>query len=86
MSVEDRVDALVQVHRLPCSNRKILQHRHIREEFSVDDSLFYRFARVVCDADRIPRKELFEAWAMALKVHENFPNIVRFAGTYLCAT
>ena len=83
MSIEDQMNSLIAAHRLPCSSRKVLQGRHIKEEFSVDgdndDTLFYRFARVVCRADKIPRKELFEAWGMALQVHENFPSIRRFA-------
>ncbi|OEU11664.1 hypothetical protein FRACYDRAFT_244783 [Fragilariopsis cylindrus CCMP1102] len=36
-------------------------------------SLFDEFARVVCYSKVIPRKELFEAWAMALYVHYYFP-------------
>jgi len=110
MSVKDRIDALIKVHGLPCSPRKVLQGRHATDEFSLygcDDNdedgrrrrredcvdsnnnnndsddhdlcLFYRFARVVCRADKVPRKELFEAWAMALHVHEKFPHIRRFA-------
>jgi hypothetical protein len=35
--------------------------------------LFDDFARVVCKANAVPRKELFEAWAMALYVHHHFP-------------
>jgi hypothetical protein len=36
-------------------------------------SLFDEFARMVCHTAVIPRKELFEAWAMALYVHFFFP-------------
>ena len=36
-------------------------------------SLFDEFARTVCQTKIIPRKELFEAWAMALYVHHYFP-------------
>ena len=34
--------------------------------------IFNRFARSTCHAKAIPRKEIFEAWAMALYVHETF--------------
>ena len=37
-------------------------------------ALFDEFARVVCQTAVIPRKELFEAWAMALYVHFYFPS------------
>jgi hypothetical protein len=42
------------------------------QEFA-SDSLFDQFARVVCQVSVIPRKELFETWAMALYVHQSFP-------------
>lgn len=35
-------------------------------------ALFYEFAQAVCCANVIPRKELFEAWGMALYVHDHF--------------
>lgn len=45
----------------------------------IDDAtaevLFDDFARVVCKANAIPRKELFEAWAMALYVHNHFSSV-----------
>ncbi len=34
--------------------------------------IFNQFARSVCRIKAIPRKEIFEAWAMALYVHETF--------------
>lgn len=33
-----------------------------------DDTLFHRIARVVCEAECLPRKELFESWAVARRV------------------
>ena len=30
-----------------------------------DETLFHRVARVLCEADCIPRKELFESWEVA---------------------
>jgi hypothetical protein len=38
-----------------------------------DEGLFEEFAQAVCLANTIPRKELFEAWGMALYVHDHFP-------------
>ena len=37
-----------------------------------DDTLFHRVARVVCSADCLPRKELFESWAVARRVRRRF--------------
>jgi hypothetical protein len=37
-----------------------------------DDTLFHRLARVVCEADCLPRKELFESWAVARRVRRRF--------------
>lgn len=37
-----------------------------------DDTLFHRVARVVCEADCLPRKELFESWAVARRVRRRF--------------
>jgi hypothetical protein len=56
-------------------------YRHQDDDDENDDddedehyaSLFDEFARVVCYSKVIPRKELFEAWAMALYVHYYFP-------------
>ena len=67
--------------------KKILEARHADREFhgnydmqagseDGDDyylSLFDEFARTVCQTAMIPRKELFECWAMALYVHFHFP-------------
>lgn len=41
--------------------------RHTRARFT-GDSLFARIARTVCDAECLPRKELFEAWEVARRV------------------
>lgn len=37
-----------------------------------DDTLFHRVARAVCEAECLPRKELFEAWAVARRVRRRF--------------
>ena len=36
------------------------------------ESLFDRVARVVCEADCLPRKELYESWQVARHVHRRF--------------
>ena len=36
------------------------------------DTLFDRIARVVCRADCLPRKELYEAWEVARRVRRRF--------------
>src|SRR5687768_5896673 len=36
------------------------------------DTLFDRIARVVCHADCLPRKELYEAWEVARRVRRRF--------------
>jgi hypothetical protein len=37
-----------------------------------DATLFHRVARAVCEAQCLPRKELFEAWAVARRVRRRF--------------
>lgn len=37
-----------------------------------DDTLFHRVARVVCDADCLPRKELYEAWEVARRTRRRW--------------
>jgi hypothetical protein len=51
-------------------SRNKLQPRHSLQFSS--PSLFDRLARVVCRVMVLPRKELFETWAMALYVHRTF--------------
>lgn len=48
------------------SSRSIL-NRHTLERFG-SDSLFDKIARAVCEAECLPRKELFEAWETARRV------------------
>ena len=36
------------------------------------DALFDRIARAVCRAGCLPRKELYEAWEVARRVHRRF--------------
>ncbi len=38
----------------------------------VSDSLFDRLARAVCEADCLPRKELFESWEVARRTRRRF--------------
>src|SRR5918998_4058415 len=37
-----------------------------------DDTLFHRVARAVCEAECLPRKELYEAWELARRVRRLF--------------
>ncbi|HEX3853926.1 MAG TPA: methyltransferase [Polyangiaceae bacterium] len=37
-----------------------------------DDTLFHRIARCVCEAECLPRKELFEAWEVARRARRRF--------------
>lgn len=53
----------------PASRSKLTPRDHGR--FS-GDTLFARVARVVCDADCLPRKELYEAWEVARRARRRF--------------
>ena len=84
--VTAELEALAERFPMTTKSRKaILQPRHFQEEFQNNQndhdyhnnnnnhgSLFLEFARVVCETRCIPRKELFEVWAMALTVHQYF--------------
>ena len=48
------------------SSRNVL-NRHTAERFA-GDPLFARIARAVCEAECLPRKELFEAWESAKRI------------------
>ena len=37
-----------------------------------EDTLFHRVARVLCEADCLPRKELFESWEVARRARRRF--------------
>ena len=77
--VSKQVESLIETY--DCSSRKLLQPRHARDFDGRrnSDALFDRFARTICAAKAVPRKELFEAWVMALYVHQQFPNVHRIA-------
>ena len=45
--------------------------RYTRDRFD-GDTLFARVARAVCDAECLPRKELFESWEVARRVRRVF--------------
>jgi len=51
-------------------SRSVLTH-HDLGRFT-DDSLFCRIARVVCSAECLPRKELYESWEVARRVRRRF--------------
>ena len=52
------------------SSRNRLNERHL--PLFTGDSLFERIARAVCRAGCLPRKELYEAWEVARRVHRRF--------------
>ncbi len=54
------------MHKFSRSSRSVL-NRHTLERFS-GDTLFARIARAVCEAECLPRKELFEAWEVARRI------------------
>ena len=52
------------------SSRNRLNHRHV--PLFAGETLFHRIARAVCRAGCLPRKELYEAWEVARRVHRRF--------------
>jgi SAM-dependent methyltransferase len=52
------------------SSRNRLNQRHL--PLFPGDTLFDRIARTVCRAGCLPRKELYEAWEVARRVHRRF--------------
>jgi hypothetical protein len=54
------------LNTLSRSSRSVL-NRHTADRFC-GDTLFARIARVVCEAECLPRKELFEAWETARRI------------------
>jgi SAM-dependent methyltransferase len=52
------------------SSRNRLNERHL--PLFAGDTLFDRIARAVCRAGCLPRKELYEAWEVARRVHRRF--------------
>lgn len=54
------------MENLSRSSRSVL-NRHTIDRF-VGETLFARIARAVCEAECLPRKELFEAWEVARRI------------------
>jgi len=52
------------------ASRNRLNHRHL--PLFAGDTLFDAIARSVCRAGCLPRKELYEAWEVARRVHRRF--------------
>jgi Methyltransferase domain len=77
--LEKQLDELAVRHGMVNANRPrdLLQPRHVKD--FTGTTLFDEFARTVCLANAVPRKELFEAWATASYVQEHFPNSRRIA-------
>eukprot|EP00934_Nitzschia_sp_Nitz4_P005675 Nitzschia sp. Nitz4//scaffold243_size29414//15087//16436//NITZ4_008059-RA/size29414-processed-gene-0.7-mRNA-1//-1//CDS//3329543840//5665//frame0 len=83
-NVSRQVAILAEKHKLEDRQaqkrgKNKLQPRHM-EEFP-SESLFDQFARVVCQAGVVARKELFETWAMALYVSNCFESQGLFRST-----
>lgn len=77
-SLQSQVQELVECyaqHDRP--SRSLLQRRH-SADFQ-GDSLFQSFARLVCRANAVPRKELFETWSTAVYIQEKFQDRRRIA-------
>lgn len=55
------------------ASRKTLSPHDLRQ-FS-EDTLFHRLARVLCEARCVPRKELFESWAVASRARRRFKGL-----------
>jgi hypothetical protein len=53
----------------PASRSRLSSHDAYRFE---GDTLFNRIARTLCEADCVPRKELFEAWEVARRARRRF--------------
>lgn len=53
----------------PASRSRLSSHDAYRFE---GDTLFDRIARALCEADCVPRKELFEAWEVARRARRRF--------------
>jgi hypothetical protein len=65
--------------RFDPGSRARLNHRHL-DRFP-GESLFARVARAVCEAECLPRKELFESWEVARRVRRRIRGrrVVEFA-------
>ncbi len=55
-------------HRLSSRDRLTPRDVHLFTE----NTLFHRVARVLCEADCLPRKELYESWEVARRVRRRF--------------
>lgn len=75
LQLESQIQELARHART--SSRELLQPRHQRD--FPGSTLFDEFSRTICSANAVPRKELYEAWATALYVHDRFPNCRRVA-------
>jgi Methyltransferase domain len=73
--LQELIDCYAPHHDRP--SRSLLQRRHATE--FPDNTPFQSFARLVCQANVVPRKELFEVWATALYLQDQFPKSRRLA-------
>jgi len=90
--VKELRDLYISQDNLDKATRTILQRRHIVDfadekshtnSLHSDDNhydlLFQSFAQTICRANAVPRKELWETWAVALYIQDYFPNCRRIA-------
>jgi Methyltransferase domain len=56
------------MHDRGSTNRLMPQHAAL----FVDNTLFHKLARTVCEAGVLPRKELYESWEVARRSHRRF--------------
>ncbi|OEU14221.1 hypothetical protein FRACYDRAFT_240755 [Fragilariopsis cylindrus CCMP1102] len=68
IDIEKDIDESTTTTTSPQHNTKLRRGLCLRHQ----RQLFNKFARTVCFTNVIPRKEIFEAWAMALYVHYTF--------------
>lgn len=58
------------------------KHKHLFPTTNDDDyflNVFHTLARIACETEVVPRKELFETYSAALYIHNHFPDCKRIA-------
>lgn len=77
-SLDSQIQELIEFHdKFDRPPRSLLQRRHAAD--FPGDTAFQSFARILCQTNAVPRKELFEAWSTALYIQEKFPECRRIA-------
>jgi len=60
-------------------SKRILRPSDIEVFKDLEPSFFAEVASIVCQAEAVPRKELFESWEVANHIDANFPQATRIA-------